>query len=82
MKNVSNMFIDPTNPNVNPEHVLEDMFSLYKSRNCLGKPMFRVWIDKDAKKHSQVSEKGRKLDQVTEEQIKSTRKLTELISKL
>ena len=62
VSNIKGIFPDRTNPNVKSQHIIEDMFSLYKAENCLGKPLFKVWIGKDGKTYSEVSEKGKMLN--------------------
>lgn len=74
-KNVRGVFVDPTNPNVNAQHILEDLFSLYKSHNCLGKPLFSV----GGKNGKYISEKWKKKQEVSEEERESSRMIMELI---
>lgn len=63
------------------EKVIEDARSLFNAIKNGEEmtPLFRVWIDKDGNRHSEVSEQGKRLNEVTEDQRESTRKLFELI---
>ncbi len=76
MTGVRGIFPDPTNANITAQHILEDMFSLYKAHNCLGKPLFSV----GGKNGDYISEKWKQSNVVTESEKKSIKKLTDLIN--